>query len=69
MSVSQSVSMSVCQYVRDGCPAQTKPTNFLIFGIKVGDQYWRKITEPFFPGKFVFPQIWAFRVKFYKKQG
>ena len=47
------VRMSVC----DSCPALTTPTNFLIFGMKVGDHEWRKVTEPDFPGKI---KIWAF---------
>ena len=31
------VCLSVCLYVCDSCPALTTPTNFLIFGMKVGD--------------------------------
>ena len=48
-----SVGMSVC----NSCPALTTPTNFLIFGMKVGDHEWRKVTEPDFPGKI---KIWVF---------
>ena len=32
----------------------------LIFGMKVGEYNWRKVTKPVFRLKFIVSQIWAF---------
>ena len=47
-------------YVCHSDSEETTPTNFLIFGMKVGENNWRKVTKPDFRLKFIVPQIWAF---------
>ena len=41
----------------------TAPRIFLIFGMKLGDHEWRKVTEPDFPGKIWFAQKRGKRVQ------
>ena len=41
---------------------------FLIFGTKVGNDIWRKVTEPFFPGKiWIIQKFGSFKKKFFMR--
>ena len=61
---------SVCMYVcLSSCPALTTPTNFLIFGMKVGDHQSRKVTEPDLPGKFKIGVFWGIQGQKWPKNG
>ena len=55
-----SVCLYVCMSVCDSDSEKTTPTNSLIFGMKVGECGWRKVTKPDLELKFTGPQIWAF---------